>query len=360
VLIPRNTPIPVRKSDVFSTSEANQSSVEIHVLQGERQMADGNKSLGRFRLSGIPPAPRGVPQVQVSFDIDANGLLQVSAMDRTTGRQQSVSIQGGSNLTAEEIEALIEEAEQKAAEDRRKRAAIDRRNKAQTLVAQAERRLRDAALELGPYGVERQQRAVEMAVRDVQDLLALDERGDLDPGELDLAVSQLQEALFGLNRRLLSERRAEQGPLQGLKNTLGSLKDELFADDDDWDDWSRPTRDPWSQPPAQDRYAAPALGRWEPYDRYAESRPPRFSRDRDPADRGFDERSFDERSFDDRRFDERDSFDSDPTARQPSDQQLIGRESSGREPVTRRSLDRRFLDERRSERDPWDDPWSEL
>lgn len=94
VLIPRNTSIPVRKSDLFSTSEANQSSVEIHVLQGERQMAVDNKSLGRFRLSGIPPAPRGVPQVQVSFDIDANGLLQVSATDRTTGRQQSVSIQG--------------------------------------------------------------------------------------------------------------------------------------------------------------------------------------------------------------------------------------------------------------------------
>lgn len=250
VLIPRNTPIPVRKSDVFSTSEANQSSVEIHVLQGERQMACDNKSLGRFRLSGIPPAPRGVPQVQVSFDIDANGLLQVSATDRTTGRQQSVSIQGGSNLSEEEIAKLIEEAEQKAAEDRRKRAAIDRRNKALTLVAQAERRLRDASVELGPYGAERQQRAVEMALRDVQDLMALEERGDADPGELDLAVSQLQEALYALNRRLLSERRSEQGPLQGLKNTLGSLKDELFADDD-WDDWNRPGSDPWAMPPGR-------------------------------------------------------------------------------------------------------------
>ena len=292
VLIPRNTAIPVRKSDVFSTSEANQSSVEIHVLQGERQMAEGNKSLGRFRLSGIPPAPRGVPQVQVSFDIDANGLLQVSAMDRTTGRQQSVSIQGGSNLSAEEIETLIEEAEQKAAEDRRKRAAIDRRNKAQTLVAQAERRLRDAALELGPYGAERQQRAVEMAVRDVQDLLALEQRGDADPGELDLAVGQLQESLFGLNRRLLSERRAEQGPLQGLRSTLGSLKDELFADDDDWDDWSRPGRDPWAPP--SDRYAAPrAPGE-------------RFGADRWDSDRrreeGFGDGRFAEARFGDDRF----------------------------------------------------------
>jgi molecular chaperone DnaK len=252
VLIPRNTSIPVRKSDVFSTSEANQNAVEIHVLQGERQMADGNKSLGRFRLSGIPPAPRGVPQVQVSFDIDANGLLQVSATDRTTGRQQSVSIQGGTNLSEEEITRLLEEAERKAAEDRRRRVSIDRRNRAQTLVSQAERRLRDAALELGPYGAERQQRSVELALRDVQELL-----GEGDSPELELAVSQLQEALFGLNRRLLSERRAESGPLQGLKNTLGSLRDELFSDDD-WDDWDREGRgDPWASPPrrpASDRY----------------------------------------------------------------------------------------------------------
>jgi molecular chaperone DnaK len=245
VLIARNTPIPVRKSDVFSTSEANQNSVEIHVLQGERQMAGDNKSLGRFRLSGIPPAPRGVPQVQVSFDIDANGLLQVSATDRTTGRQQSVSIQGGSNLSEEEVQRLLAEAELKATEDRRKRSEIDRRNRAQTLVAQAERRLRDAALELGPYGADRQQRAVEQALRQVQDLLAA---GDL--AELEVAVSELQEALYGLNRRLTTERRSEAGgPLQGLKNTLGSLKDELFADDE-WDDWDRGgsrrgLQDPW-------------------------------------------------------------------------------------------------------------------
>ena len=235
VLIPRNTPIPVRQSDVFSTSEANQSSVEIHVWQGERQMASDNKSLGRFRLSGIPPAPRGVPQVQVAFDIDANGLLQVSATDRTTGRKQSVSIQGGSNLNEEEVTALLAEAEARADEDRRKRNQIERRNRAQTLVAQAERRLRDAALELGPYGAERQQRAVEMAMRDVQDCLAQD-----DLQELDLCVSGLEEAMFGLNRRLSAERQSDGRPLQGLRNTLGSLKDELFADD--WDD------DPWAAP----------------------------------------------------------------------------------------------------------------
>jgi molecular chaperone DnaK len=305
VLIPRNTSIPVRKSDVFSTSEANQSSVEIHVLQGERQMASDNKSLGRFRLSGIPPAPRGVPQVQVSFDIDANGLLQVSATDRTTGRQQSVSIQGGSNLSEEEIARLIEEAEQKATEDRRKRAAIDRRNRAQTLVAQAERRLRDAALELGPYGAERQQRSVEMALRDVQDLLALEERGGSDPGELDLAVSQLQEALFGLNRRILGERKGDSNPLQGLKNTLGSLKDELFADDD-WDDWNRPGSDPWaSQPPRRDPWVSGGGGFDRERDRSrfdADERDSRFPESRFPETRFPDSGFRDERSYGDERY----------------------------------------------------------
>ena len=233
VLIPRNTSIPVRQSDVFSTSASNQSSVEIHIWQGERQMASDNKSLGKFRLSGIPPAPRGVPQVQVAFDIDANGLLEVSATDRTTGRKQSVSVTGGSNLNQNEVNKLIEESKIKASEDRKKRASIDQRNNALTLVAQAERRLRDASLELGPYGAERQQRAVEVAMRDVEDLLE-----DNDLQELEYAVGSLQEALFGLNRRLSAERKTESNPIQGIKNTFGSLKDELFSDDY-WDD------DPW-------------------------------------------------------------------------------------------------------------------
>ena len=236
-IIPRNTPIPVRRSDVFSTSEANQSSVEVHVLQGERPMGGDNKSLGRFRLSGIPPAPRGVPQVQVSFDVDANGILEVSATDRTTGRRQSVTVQGSANLTQQEIDQLIAEAASQSMEDRRKRSAVDRRNRAETLIAQAERRLRDAALELGPYGAERQQRAVEMALRDLRDGLE-----QADERELDLLTSQLEEALYGLNRRLTAERReldGGAGPLEGIKSTLGSLKDELFAEDD-WDDWDRP------------------------------------------------------------------------------------------------------------------------
>ena len=233
VLIPRNTPIPVRESDVFSTSESNQSSVFIKICQGERPLASENKSLGKFRLSGIPPAPRGIPQVQVAFDIDANGLLEVSATDRTTGRKQSVSISGGSNLNEQEIKKIIQEAKSKASDDKKKRSVIDRKNNALTLVAQAERRLRDASLEFGPYQAERQQRAVEIAIQDVEEFL-----DDDDPQELELSVSALQEALFGLNRRFAAERKIDNNPLKGIKNTFGSIKDELFSDDY-WDD------DPW-------------------------------------------------------------------------------------------------------------------
>ena len=233
VLIPRNTPIPVRQSDVFSTSESNQSSVVVQVRQGERPLASENKSLGKFRLSGIPPAPRGIPQVQVAFDIDANGLLEVSATDRTTGRKQSVSISGGSNLNEQEINMMIAEAKSKASEDRKKRSVIDRKNNALALVAQAERRLRDASLEFGPYGAERQQRAVELAIQDVEDFI-----DDDDPQELEISVSSLQEALFGLNKRFAAEKKIDNNPLQGIKNTFGSIKDELFSDDY-WDD------DPW-------------------------------------------------------------------------------------------------------------------
>jgi molecular chaperone DnaK len=336
VLIPRNTAIPVRKSDVFSTSEANQSSVEIHVLQGERQMGEDNKSLGRFRLSGIPPAPRGVPQVQVSFDIDANGLLQVSATDRTTGRQQSVSIQGGSNLSEDEIQKLLQEAEQKSVEDRRKRASVDRRNRALTLVAQAERRLRDAALELGPYGAERQQRAVELALREVQDLLRQEE-----PTELELAVSGLQEALFGLNRRLMSERRPEGGPLQGLKNTLGSLKDELFADDD-WDDWDRDGRsDPWNTPArtpsyVADRFRSPGPNSW---DNAAADRnwrqPARWDRDTLDSPERRDWR----RDADDRPPPDLDRRSRDPRFQDPRDQDPLDRDPRDQDPRDRYSMD---------------------
>lgn len=142
-MIPRNTTIPTKKSEVFSTAVDGQSNVEIHVLQGERQMASDNKSLGTFRLDGIPPAPRGVPQIEVTFDIDANGILSVTAKDKGTGKEQSIKITGASTLDKAEVERMVKEAERNAAEDKAKRERIEAKNQAESLAYQAEKQLKD-------------------------------------------------------------------------------------------------------------------------------------------------------------------------------------------------------------------------
>jgi len=142
-LIERNTTIPTHKSEVFSTAEDNQPSVEIHVLQGERELARDNKSLGRFRLEGIAPAPRGVPQIEVTFDIDANGILNVAARDRATGREQKITITASSGLSKDEVDRMVREAELHAQEDRQRKEEIETRNRADSLAYQAERTLRD-------------------------------------------------------------------------------------------------------------------------------------------------------------------------------------------------------------------------
>jgi molecular chaperone DnaK len=143
-LIDRNTTIPTSKSQVFSTAADNQPSVEIHVLQGEREMAADNKTLGRFILDGIPPAPRGLPQVEVSFDIDANGILNVAAKDKATGKSQSIRIEASSGISKEEIERMKRDAETHAEEDKKKKELIEARNMADTLVYSTEKAIRDA------------------------------------------------------------------------------------------------------------------------------------------------------------------------------------------------------------------------
>ncbi|HEU4436298.1 MAG TPA: Hsp70 family protein, partial [candidate division Zixibacteria bacterium] len=142
-LIERNTTIPTRKSEIFSTADENQTSVEIHVLQGERQMAGDNKSIGRFMLDGIPPAPRGVPQIEVTFDIDANGILNVSAKDKATGRQQQIKIQPSSGLNESEIKRMVEEAKSNEAEDQKRREEVELRNRADQLAYQTEKMLKE-------------------------------------------------------------------------------------------------------------------------------------------------------------------------------------------------------------------------
>ena len=143
ILIPKNTTVPTEKTQIFSTAADNQTSVEIHVLQGERPMAQDNKTLGRFILDGIPPAPRGVPQIEVKFDIDANGILNVSAKDKATGKSQSIKIEGSVGMSEEEIERLKKEAEIHAAEDKKKKELIEARNIAESLIYTCEKTLRE-------------------------------------------------------------------------------------------------------------------------------------------------------------------------------------------------------------------------
>src|SRR5690349_16042532 len=166
-LIERNTTIPTKKSEIFSTAEDNQPSVEVHVLQGEREMASGNKSLGKFQLTGIPPAPRGLPQIEVTFDIDANGILNVSAKDLGTGKEQKIEIKGGSGLDESEVDQMIKDAESHADEDRKQRELAEARNVAENAAYQAEKQLG----ELGDKVDQGSREQIEAAIKDVRDSL---------------------------------------------------------------------------------------------------------------------------------------------------------------------------------------------
>ncbi|MDX2244188.1 MAG: molecular chaperone DnaK [Leptolyngbyaceae cyanobacterium bins.302] len=195
-IIPRNTTIPTKKSEVFSTAVDGQSNVEIHVLQGERELANDNKSLGTFRLDGIPSAPRGVPQIEVTFDIDANGILQVTAKDRGTGKEQSISITGASTLPKDEVERMVQDAERNANADKERREKIDLKNQADTLSYQAEKQLS----ELGDKVPEADKTKVEGLIKDLREA---GEKEDFD--RIKSLTTELQQALYTIGSNIYQQ-----------------------------------------------------------------------------------------------------------------------------------------------------------
>ncbi len=194
VLIPRNTTIPTSKAETFSTAADSQTSVEIHVLQGEREFARDNRTLGKFQLTGIPPAPRGVPQIEVSFDIDVNGILHVKAKDKATNKENKVEIKGHSGLSKEEIERMKKEAEAHAAEDKTRREMVDLRNRAEAVVFQVERELQEHGGKVGP-----QERSdIEAALNQAKEAMKTEDKGAIEKAmeNLNRARMKLGEAIY--------------------------------------------------------------------------------------------------------------------------------------------------------------------
>ncbi len=192
-LIERNTTIPTRKSEIFSTADDNQPSVEVHVLQGEREMAAYNKSLGKFQLTGIPPAPRGIPQIEVGFDIDADGILNVSAKDLGTSKEQKIEIKGGSGLSESEVEQMVKDADAHAEEDRRQRELAEARNTAENAAYQAEKQLE----ELGDQVDADAKSEIESAISDVRGVLESD-----DAAEIKAKTDALQAAFHKVSEQI--------------------------------------------------------------------------------------------------------------------------------------------------------------
>ncbi|MEA2426839.1 MAG: molecular chaperone DnaK, partial [Thermoleophilaceae bacterium] len=200
-LIERNTTIPTRKSEIFSTAEDNQPSVEVHVLQGEREMATYNKSLGKFQLTGIPPAMRGIPQIEVTFDIDANGILNVSAKDLGTGKEQKIEIKSGSGLSDDEINNMVRDAESHAEDDRRQRELVEARNNAENAAYQAERQLS----EMGDQVDSSSKTEIEAAIKDVREAL-----GSEDVNELRSKTDALQAAFHKVSEQMYAAAAQQQ------------------------------------------------------------------------------------------------------------------------------------------------------
>ncbi|MFW5802481.1 MAG: molecular chaperone DnaK [Verrucomicrobiota bacterium] len=226
-LIERNTTIPTRKSEIFSTAEDNQSAVDVHVLQGEREMAKDNKTIGQFRLEGIPPAPRGTPQIEVTFDIDANGILNVSAKDLGTGKEQKITISASSGLDQDEVDRMVREARDHAAEDRRKREQVETRNKGETTLYTTERTLQEHSDKIPEEGKSK----VESTLGRLREAL----KGE-DVGEIQAATNAVNEAMQSVSSDLYSQTKAQQqeagGAASGGPQQASGAQEEPRSDDD--------------------------------------------------------------------------------------------------------------------------------
>jgi molecular chaperone DnaK len=205
-LIEKNTTIPTKANQVFSTADDRQTAVTVHVLQGERDVASANKSLGRFDLSDIPPAPRGVPQIEVTFDIDANGILHVSAKDKATGREQSIQIKASSGLSDAEIDQMVKDAEAHAEEDRKFHELIDARNQADGLIHATNKSLKD----LGDKVSESEKKEIEAAIEALQEAM----KGD-DKGAIESLTTALGEKSGKLAERVYKEQQSGSGDAGG-------------------------------------------------------------------------------------------------------------------------------------------------
>ncbi len=230
-LIEKNTTIPTKKTQTFSTAADNQTAVSIHVLQGEREMAKDNRTLGKFDLVGIPPAPRGLPQIEVTFDIDANGIMHVSAKDKATGKEQKIRIESSSGLSEEEIEKMKKQAEQHAQEDKKKRETVEAKNQLDTLIYSAEKSVK----EHGDKVSEEEKKKIEEAVKKAKEKLS----GE-DPEEMKKAQEELQQATHKLSEAMYQEAQAKAQQQQqeqsssasGEQKTEGSSNEEEVVDAD--------------------------------------------------------------------------------------------------------------------------------
>jgi molecular chaperone DnaK len=220
-LITRNTTIPTRKSEIFSTATESQTSVEVHVLQGERPLARDNRTLGRFHLVGLPPAPRGVPQIEVAFDIDANGIVSVSAKDQATGKEQKITISGSSGLSKQDVDRLVKEAESHASEDKARRELIDARNEADSLAYQAEKTLNENGDKIAPQLRSR----LESSIAEVRRVSQTD-----DLAAIRTAREELQKASHGLAEELYRSQGPQSGSGHGNNVKDAEVVDAEFAE----------------------------------------------------------------------------------------------------------------------------------